>query len=55
MYFDIGAVASRLVLSVLTVVLAEATFADAVTRETIASTNGDAGVFFPFFFLFVMV
>ena len=52
---DGGAVASRLVLSVLTVVVADATAADAVTAETIAATHGDDGVFFPFIFLFVMV
>ena len=55
MDFDGGAVASPLVLSVLTVVLAEATAADAVTGDTIAATDRDAGVFFPFLFLFVVV
>ena len=53
--FDGGAVVSPLVLAVLTVVVAEATDADAVTGETIAATDGDAMVFFPFFFLFVVV
>ena len=47
--------ASPLVLSVLAVMVAEATAVDAVTGEIIAATDGDAGVFLPFFFLFVVV
>ena len=47
--------ASPLVLAVLTAVVEEATSADAVTGETIAATDGDDVVFFPFFFLFVVV
>ena len=46
---------SPLVLTVFTVVVAEATAVDAVTGETIAATDGDDVVFFPFFFLFVVV
>ena len=46
---------SSLVLEVLTVVVAEATAADALTRGTIAATDGDAVAFFPYFFLFVVV
>ena len=53
--FDGGAVASPLVLAVLTAVVAEETAADAVTGETIAATDGDAVVFFYLFFLFVVV
>ena len=53
--FDGGAVASPLVIAVLAAVVAEATAADAETRETIADTDGDAVVFFPLFFLFVVV
>ena len=41
--------ASPLVLALLTAVVAEVTAADAVTGESIAATEGDAGVFFPFF------
>ena len=47
--------ASPLVLELLTAVVAEANAADAVTGETITATDGDAVVFFPFSFLFVMV
>ena len=39
----------------MTAVVAEATATDAVTGETIAATDGDAVVFFPFFFLSVVV
>ena len=53
--FDGGAVASPLVLAVLTAVVAEATAADAVTGETIAATEENSLVLFPFFFLFVVV
>ena len=53
--FDGGAVASPLVLAVLTAGVAEATAVDAVTGETIAATDGDAVVFFPLIFLFVVV
>ena len=55
MDFDGGAVASPLLLAVLTAVVAEATATDAVTGETIAATDGDAVVFFPLFFLSVVV
>ena len=44
-----------LVLLVLKEVAAEATAAAEVTGETIAATDGDAVVFFPLFFLFVVV
>ena len=44
-----------LVLAVLTAVVAEETATDAVTGETITSTDGCAVVFFTFFFLFVVV
>ena len=47
--------ASPLVLAVLTAVVADATVADAMTGETIAATDGGAVVFFPFFFLIVVV
>ena len=47
--------ASPLVLALLTAVVAEATAADAVTGETIAATDVDAVVFFPFFFFLVIV
>ena len=47
--------ASPLVLAVLTAVASEVTAADAVTGETISATDRDAVVFFPFFFLFVVV
>ena len=46
---------SPLVLAVLTVVVTEATAADAVTGETITATDGDDVVFFSLFFLFVVV
>ena len=42
-------------LAVLTAVVSEATAADAVNGETIAATDGCDLVFFPFFFLFVVV
>ena len=42
-------------LAVFTAVVAEATAADAVTGETISATDRDNVVFFPFFFLFVVV
>ena len=44
-----------LVCVVLTAVVAEATAADSVTEETIAATDGDDVVFFPFFLLFVVL
>ena len=47
--------ASPLVLEVLAAVVAEATVADAVTGETIVTIDGDDVVFFPLFFLFVVV
>ena len=47
--------ASPLVLAVLTAVVEEATDVDAVTGDTIAATDGDAVVFFPFFFLFTAI
>ena len=47
--------ASPLVLAVLIAVVAEGTAADAVTGDAIAATDGDAVVFFPLFFLLVMV
>ena len=50
-----GAEDSPLVLAELTAVATEATDADAVTGETITATDRDAVVFFPFFFLFVVV
>ena len=53
--FDGGAVASPLVLAVLKAVVEEATVADAVNGYTIAATDRDAVVFFPLFFLFVVV
>ena len=53
--FDGGAVASPLVLAVLTAMVADATAADAVTWDTIAATEGYDVVFFPFLFLFVVV
>ena len=46
---------SPLVLAVLTAVVAEAISADAVTGDTSVDIDGDDGVFFPFFFLFVVV
>ena len=46
---------SPLVLAVLTAVVADATVADAMTGETIAATDRDAVVFFPLFFLFLVV
>ena len=55
LYFDGGAVASPLVLAVFAALVAEVTAVDAVTGETIAATDGDSEVFFPFFFLIVMV
>ena len=55
MDFDGGAVASPLVLAVLAAVVTEVTVADAATGETITATDRDAVVFFPFFFLFVVV
>ena len=50
-----GAEDSPLVLAELTAVVTEATDADAVTGETITATDRDAVVFFPFFFLFMVV
>ena len=47
--------ASPLVLAVLTAGVAEATAVDAVTGETIAATEENSVVLFPFFFLFVVV
>ena len=53
--FDGRAVDYPLVLLVLKEVASEATAAAEVTGETIAATDGDAVVFFPLFFLFVVV
>ena len=47
--------ASPLVITVLTAVVADVTAADAVTGETIVATDGDTVVFLPFFFLFMVV
>ena len=47
--------ASPLVLALLIVVVSEATAADVVSGEAIAATDGDAVLFFPFIFLFVVV
>ena len=47
--------ASPLLLALLTAVVAEANAADAVNGEIIESTDGDAVVLFPLFFLFVVV
>ena len=55
MDLDGGVVAYPLVLAILAVAAVEETAADAVTMETTAATDGDAVVFFPFFFLFVVV
>ena len=47
--------ASPVVLALLPEVMTEETDADAVTGETIAATDGNAVLFFPLFFLFVVV